>query len=158
MPETSNDAYQTLLDRGEDETLRERVLRVLLAEPSTAKQVRKRLPERRSMNSVRPRINELLRMGLVFRTGKRKNPSGHDAYVYDAVRVRARKYLAGEYDPELLPTRSSLQDDLEEAVREWRRTRQEGDPKDEVKARREIDEAIQRLNALDSRMEMRTDA
>jgi len=97
-PQTKADAYRDLLDSGEDVSLRRRVAAALHDSPATTSELADRFPDH-SSNAIRPRVNELIRMGCVTRDGTRTNPSGHDAYIHELT-DDGRAYLRGEVDPD----------------------------------------------------------
>lgn len=76
---TSLDAAVSMSIRAE--TLRKRILAVLIYRPMTSDESAEAIGE--SVLAVRPRLTELRRMGLIERTGqKRKNESGLYAHEY----------------------------------------------------------------------------
>lgn len=82
-PGTSADAALSIAGRAE--TLRNRVLAVLMIRSMTADEVAEYLGE--SILSIRPRLSELRAMRLTVDTGERRpNASGHRAIVWAAVR------------------------------------------------------------------------
>ena len=114
--ETSIAAYQEVKEAGEDASLRRRVASALFREPMTNHQLLQKFPEH-SANAIRPRVNELVRMGCVEREGKRRNPSGHEAYVH-RLTTRGVRYLSRELTPEPGPTISELQSEVVDTARE----------------------------------------
>lgn len=115
--DTSLAAYEHVRDTGEDVSLRRQVARAIAAEPATIQEVSNRFPEH-SLNAVRPRINELVRMGVVERRGKRENPSGHAAYVHH-VTDDGERYLRGEIDPEPDPPLAEVRRRVVDAARDY---------------------------------------
>jgi len=105
--DTSRKAYQKILEDGIDVSLRKQVCAHLAAEPSTTHELSQAFPDR-SQNAIRPRVDELIRMGCVIREGKRENPSGHEAYIHHVTET-GEDYLAGVIDPTPLPTMSELE-------------------------------------------------
>lgn len=116
-PQTKTDSYRAIKDAGEDEPLRKRVAAAIASEPGTTSELADRFPER-SANAIRPRVNELLRMGCVERSGKTTNPSGHEAYLHH-ITSTGEAYLRGECDPEPRPTLSELQGDVVDVARSF---------------------------------------
>lgn len=114
-PQTTRKSYQHIRDSRDDVALRKRVAAQIAVSPSTTMEATQALTDA-SRNAVRPRINELIRMGCVKREGKRENPSGKDAYVHHLTDTGER-YLAGEIDPEPNPPLSELQADVVEIAR-----------------------------------------
>ena len=115
-PTTKLDAYQTTKDNGTDQSLRYQVARQLqLDGPQTTHELTQAFDDR-SKNAIRPRVNELLRMGCVKREGTRKNPSGHNAAIHHLTK-RGRQYLAGQFEPEPGPTLSELKTQVIEVAR-----------------------------------------
>lgn len=115
--DTSEAAYRSIKDAGDDVILRKRVAAAVAIEPRTAQQLAIAFPER-SDNTIRPRINELVRMGCVRREGTRETASGHDAYVHH-VTERGRRYLDDDdpFEPEPDPTLASLKREVTRAAR-----------------------------------------
>lgn len=113
--DTSVAALKAVRDSGEDVTLRRRIATLLRDEPLTTHELTQRLDA--SSNAVRPRIDELLRMGCVRRDGTRTNPSGHRAYV-NHLTGRGLAYARGEIDPEPEPPLSALQRRVVDVARE----------------------------------------
>jgi len=105
--DTSRKAYRKILEDGIDVSLRKQVCAYLAAEPSTTHELSQAFPER-SQNAIRPRVDELIRMGCIIREGKRENPSGHKAYIHHVTET-GHDYLAGKIDPNPLPTMSELE-------------------------------------------------
>jgi len=56
-------------------------------------------------------------MGCVQRSGKRTNPSGHEAYIHH-ITPKGERYLRNEINPEPAPTLSELQADVVDIARE----------------------------------------
>ncbi len=142
-PPTKRQAYQDVKDAGEDVSLRRHVAAKLREQPDTTSGLVDRFPEH-SSNAIRPRVNELLRMGCVERDGKRENPSGHEAYVHH-ITEKGERYLTGDVDPDPGATVAEQakrvvavarnvvagnadSDDLEAAVREHDQTKARLDP------------------------------
>lgn len=100
--ETSIRAYKKILAEGDDVSLRRRVAAAIADNPSTLSELDAVLDEH-STNAIRPRVNELIRMGCVERRGKRRNPSGHEAYV-NHITERGWAYIRGDIDPDPEPT------------------------------------------------------
>jgi hypothetical protein len=109
-PHTKTAAYREIKDAGEDVSLRRKVAASIATDPATTSELSDRFPEH-SSNALRPRVNELLRMGCVERSEKRTNPSGHEAYVH-VLTSRGERYLRGEVDPDPRPTLSELKSDV----------------------------------------------
>ena len=109
-PDTKREEYKHVKESGEDVSLRRKVAASIAQEPTTTSELSDRFPEH-SSNALRPRVNELLRMGCVERTGTRTNPSGHEAYVH-VLTTRGERYLRGEVDPEPRPTLSELKTEV----------------------------------------------
>jgi len=116
-PQTSHDSYRAIRDSGDDAGLRKRVCAAIALSPLTTKETKQALGDA-SLNAVRPRINELIRMGCVQREGKRENPSGMDAYIHH-VTPTGKRYLAGDVDPEVAPPLSELQRNVVEVARSF---------------------------------------
>jgi len=114
-PQTTRQSYQHIRDTSEDVALRKRVCAAIALEASTTMETTQTL-EDASRNAVRPRINELIRMGCIKREGKRTNPSGMDAYVHH-VTPTGESYLAGDVDPTPNPPLSELQAEVVETAR-----------------------------------------
>ena len=115
-PQTTRKSYQHIRDTAEDVALRKRVCAAIALSPSTTMETTQKL-DNASRNAVRPRINELIRMGCIEREGKRENPSGMDAYVHH-VTPTGERYLAGNVEPEPNPPLSELQAKVVETARE----------------------------------------
>jgi len=114
-PTTKADAYKRVKEAGEDVSLRLKVAASIADEPATTSELADRFPEH-SSNATRPRVDELLRMGCVERSGTRTNPSGHDAYVHHLT-ARGERYLRGEIDPDPGPTLSELKTEVVDVAR-----------------------------------------
>jgi len=114
-PETKRDSFRTIKEAGDDVSLRKKVAAAIAMEPATTSELADRF-EQHSSNATRPRVNELIRMGCVERSGTRTNPSGHDAYVH-YITAKGERYLRGECDPEPAPTLSELQSEVVDAAR-----------------------------------------
>ena len=114
-PQTKADAYERVTASGEDVSLRVKIAASIADEPATTSELADRFPEH-SANATRPRVDELLRMGCVERSGTRTNPSGHDAYVHHLT-ARGEAYLRGEVDPDPGPTLSELKTDVVDVAR-----------------------------------------
>lgn len=118
-PDTTLDAYQRVLDAGDDVTLRRRVAAALMDSPMTTSQLDRRFDDT-SLNAIRPRVNELLRRGCIKRDGKRTNPSGNDAYVHRVTPI-GEAYVRGEADPEPEPTVTDHRKKVVDVTREYLR-------------------------------------
>jgi len=116
-PQTTRQSYQAIRDSADDVALRKRVAAVIAMQPSTTLEVTESLTDA-SRNAVRPRVNELMRMGCVIREGKRENPSGKDAYVHH-ITDTGERYLAGECDPTPNPPLSELQAEVVKIARAY---------------------------------------
>ena len=114
-PQTKTDAYKRVKESGEDVSLREKVAASIADEPATTSELSDRFPKH-SSNALRPRVNELLRMGCVERSGKRTNASGHEAYIHHLT-TTGERYLRGEVDPEPRPTLSELKTEVVDVAR-----------------------------------------
>ena len=114
-PQTKTDAYKRVKESGEDVSLREKVAASIAEEPATTSELSDRFPEH-SSNALRPRVDELLRMRCIERSGTRTNPSGHEAYVHHLTNTGER-YLRGEADPDPGPTLSELKTEVVDAAR-----------------------------------------
>ena len=114
-PKTKTEAYKQIREAGDDVSLRKKVAASLADEPATTSGLSDRFPEH-SSNALRPRVDELLRMGCVERSGTRTNPSGHDAYLHH-VTTTGERYLRGEVDPDPGPTLSELKTEVVDAAR-----------------------------------------
>jgi len=114
-PQTSHDSFRAIRDSGDDAVLKKRVCAAIALSPSTTKETKQALGDT-SLNAVRPRINELIRMGCIRREGKRENPSGMDAYIHH-VTPTGKQYLAGDVDPEQAPPLSKLQRNVVDVAR-----------------------------------------
>lgn len=104
------------MDSGTDESLRYQVARKLFEDGSQTTHELAQAFNDRSKNAIRPRVNELLRMGCVRRQGTRTNPSGHEAAVHHLT-TRGVQYLRGQVDPEPGPTLSELKTDVVDVAR-----------------------------------------
>jgi len=100
-PTTQKDAYKEVLEAGDDVSIRRRVAAALVDNSLTTHEITQRFEEH-GKNAIRPRINELLRMGCVIREGTRTNPSGHEAYVHHLT-DRGYDYVIGDIDPDPNP-------------------------------------------------------
>ena len=105
--DTSKQAYKEILENGTDASLRKQVCAYIAGEPSTTHELSKAFPDR-SQNAIRPRVDELIRMGCIIREGKRENPSGHEAYVHHITET-GHDYLKGKIDPKPLPRLTELE-------------------------------------------------
>ena len=114
-PKTKTDAYKQIKEAGDDVSLRKKVAASIADAPATTSGLSDRFPEH-SSNALRPRVDELLRMGCVERSGTRTNPSGHDAYVHHLT-ATGERYLRGEVDPDPGPTLSELKTEVVDAAR-----------------------------------------
>jgi hypothetical protein len=114
-PKTKTDAYKQIKEAGEDVSLRKKVAASIADAPATTSGLSDRFPEHTS-NALRPRVDELLRMGCVERSGTRTNPSGHDAYVHHLT-TTGERYLRDEVDPDPGPTLSELKTEVVDAAR-----------------------------------------
>ena len=114
-PQTTTDAYKRVKESGEDVSLREKVAASIADEPATTSELSDRFPEH-SSNALRPRVDELLRMGCIERSGTRTNPSGHEAVLHHLTNTGER-YLRGEVDPDPGPTLSELKTEVVDAAR-----------------------------------------
>lgn len=142
VPETKIDAYQETKDSGEDVTLRREVAQELSVAPMTVHQLTKKFPER-SKNAIRPRVNELLRMGCVKRNGKRTNPSGNEAYVHHITHLGER-YAQGKVDPDPKPPVAELRREALETAREFLRGEE---------SREDLAIAVERVDAMQAKMD-----
>ena len=114
-PKTKTDAYKQIKEAGDDVSLRKKVAASIADAPATTSGLSDRFPEH-SSNALRPRVDELLRMGCVERSGTRTNPSGHDAYVHHLT-TTGERYLRGEADPDPGPTLSELKTEVVDVAR-----------------------------------------
>ena len=114
-PDTKREAYKRVKASGEDVSLREKVAASIADEPATTSELSDRFPEH-SSNALRPRVDELRRMGCIERSGTRTNPSGHEAYVH-YLTTTGERYLRGEVDPDPGPTLSELKTEVVDAAR-----------------------------------------
>lgn len=142
--DTSLDAFEAVRDAREDVSLRYRVAHELSQQPMTTNELGRAIPKH-SANAIRPRVNELVRMGCVERRGKRENPSGHDAYVHHLT-PRGKRYLAGDIDPEPMPTVAEQRRTVVAIAREYVRANADRDilhlaveKHDDVKAKMDPD-------------------
>lgn len=117
-PQTKIDAYQDILDSGEADTKRRAVAAALAKRPMTNHELSEELPL--SKNTIRPRVNELLRMDCVERDGTRANPSGHRAAVHHLTETGER-YVRGEADPEPDPPLAEIRRKAVDAARDYLR-------------------------------------
>jgi len=101
-PQTKADAYREVKEAGDDVALRRRIAAALTDRGMTTHEVAAAFPDH-SKNAIRPRLNELLRMGCVRRADTRTNPSGHEAYVHELT-AEGYRYAAGDADPDPDPT------------------------------------------------------
>lgn len=124
-PDTSLEAFKEVRDSGDADNLRRRVAKEIAGDPRTTNELGKAIPDH-SANAIRPRVNELIRMGCVKRDGKRRNPSGHDAYI-NHITPRGREYIHGLIDPDPGPTVSELQSKIVAIAREVVRGRADVD-------------------------------
>lgn len=117
MPETTPDTSLTAYANTDDAPLRKQVAQALATRPMTTRELADALPER-TLNAIRPRINELLRMGCLTRDGKRENPSGNAAYVNHLTPL-GKRYLRGEADPEPDPPLAAIRRNVVDAARDY---------------------------------------
>ena len=141
-PDTKLEAYHTIKDSGEDKSLRWGVARTLVDGPKTTHEIVQEFDEK-SANAIRPRVNELVRMGCVRKSGRRTNPSGHEAYV-NHLTSTGYLYLQGQADPDPDPTISELKSDVVEVARQF--LREEID-------RTELAVAVERVDAMKAKMD-----
>lgn len=113
---TSLTAFEELREEDEDVSLRKQVAAEIAANPATNEELYQRI-ENRSRSSIRPRVNELVRMGCVKREGTRETMSGNDAYVHH-ITDKGRDYLEGEVDPDPLPPLSQVQTKVVQIARQ----------------------------------------
>lgn len=99
-PQTKAEAYREVKKAGDDVALRRRIAAALTGGGRTTHELTTEFDH--SKNAIRPRLNELLRMGCVRRTDTRTNPSGHEAYVHELT-TQGYRYAAGEIDPDPAP-------------------------------------------------------
>jgi len=116
-PETKAESYRQTVEEGEDVSLRRRVAGAIAGEPRTTHELTEEF-EDRSANAIRPRVNELIRMGCVDRTDTRENPSGHEAYVHEITEA-GLEYLDREIDPDPGPPISELKTQVLDRAREY---------------------------------------
>jgi len=114
-PRTKLEAYRAIKEAGEDISLRRKVAASIAQDPATTSELADRFAEH-SSNALRPRVDELMRMGCVTRDGTRTNPSGHKAYVHHLTATGDR-YLRGEIDPDPGPTLSELKTEVVDMAR-----------------------------------------
>jgi len=114
-PETKRDSFRAIKEAGDDVALRKKVAAAIALEPATTSELADRFAEH-SSNATRPRVNELIRMGCVERSGTRTNPSGHEAYVHH-ITDTGERYLRGECDPDPNPTLSELKSEVVKTAR-----------------------------------------
>ena len=114
-PQTKTDAYKRVKESGEDVSLRKKVAASIADDPATTSELSDRFPEH-SSNALRPRVDELLRMRCIERSGTRTNPSGHEAVLHHLTNTGER-YLRGEVDPDPGPTLSELKTEVVDAAR-----------------------------------------
>lgn len=114
-PTTTTDAYRSILDGGEDATLRRQVAAQIATASGTTPDIAGRFEER-SKNAIRPRVNELVRMGCVKREGTETTAAGNDAFIHH-ITSRGERYLRGEIDPDPKPPLSELATDVVDATR-----------------------------------------
>jgi hypothetical protein len=114
-PRTKAEAYKRVKAAGDDVSLRVTIAASIADEPATTSELSDRFPNH-SANAIRPRVDELLRMGCVKRSGTRTNPSGHDAYLHHLTE-RGDAYLRGDVDPEPGPTVSELKTEVVDVAR-----------------------------------------
>jgi len=114
-PRTKLEAYRAIKETGEDISLRRKVAASIAQDPATTSELADRFDEH-SSNALRPRVDELMRMGCVTRDGTRTNPSGHEAYVHHLTATGDR-YLRGEADPDPGPTLSELKTEVVDMAR-----------------------------------------
>jgi len=116
-PQTSRESFKAVRDANDDVALRKRVAAHLCLTSATTLETTQALGDA-SRNAVRPRINELIRMGCVRREGKRENPSGKDAYIHHITET-GRAYVRGEVDPTPNPPLSELQAEVVTVARAY---------------------------------------
>lgn len=141
-PDTKLEAYQEIKESGEDKSLRWQVARKLVDSPKTTHEIVQQF-DSKSANAIRPRVNELVRMDCVRKSGRRTNPSGHEAYV-NHLTATGWQYLQGRADPDPDPTVSQLKSEVAETAREF--LREEAD-------RTELAVAVERLDAMKDKMD-----
>ena len=82
VTDTSRQAAEAILPRVQ--TLREKALAVIRERPSSADEVSEALNE--SVLSMRPRVTELFKLGLIYDSGqRRKNQYGRNCIVWTTV-------------------------------------------------------------------------
>lgn len=119
-PQTKIDAYTHLKKTNEDVSLRKRVAATLAREPGTIKETIARFDER-GPNSIRPRISELVAMGILERDGTTTNPgSGNEAYIHH-ITERGERYLRGEIDPDPPDSLAKIRRKAVDAARDYLR-------------------------------------
>lgn len=118
-PKTSRDAYEAVVESGEDVILRRRVAAVLAGDPKTTHEIIQKIDGKKA-NTIRPRVTELIRMGCVKRLGTRENPSGHEAYVNHLTPL-GEKYALGDADPTPRPTTATLKAEVVDTARAFLR-------------------------------------
>ena len=116
-PHTKVESYKSIKEAGDDVSLRRKVAAEIAVNPTTTSELSDRFPEH-SSNALRPRVNELIRMGCVERSGTRTNPSGHEAYVHH-ITAKGERYLAGEIEPEPNPPLSELKGEVVDIARSY---------------------------------------
>ena len=114
-PETKREAYKQIKASCADVSLRKKVAASIAEEPATTSELSDRFPKH-SSNALRPRVDELRRMGCVERSGTRTNPSGHEAYLHHLTNT-GEQYLRGEIDPDPGPTLSELKTEVVDVAR-----------------------------------------
>lgn len=116
-PETSKTAFKEVINDNENVIIRQRVAAAIADQPATTDEITKKFPNR-GKNTIRPRINELIRMGCVSREGKKTNESGKEAYV-NHITQTGIEYVHGNADPDLEPPIAELADDVVSFTREY---------------------------------------
>ncbi len=117
--DTRRSAFKSVKEAGEDITLRRRVANALSATPMTTHELAKEIPDH-GKNAIRPRVNELVRMGCVKREGTQTNPSGHEAYVHRLTAL-GRDWLRGVAEPDPDPPLADLRRKVVEVARAYSR-------------------------------------
>jgi hypothetical protein len=115
-PETKQDAYERIVNSGDDITLRKRVAAEISKQPGTTPELADRISGR-SRNTIRPRVNELVRMGCVKRQGTRPTSGGNEAFIHHLTPL-GDQYLLGECDPDPEPPLSELATAVVDAARQ----------------------------------------
>jgi len=115
-PETKAESYKQTVEEGTDVSLRRKVAGAIAGRPRTTHELTQEF-EDRSANAIRPRVNELIRMGCVDRTDTRENPSGHEANVLE-ITATGLEYLDREIDPDPGPPMSELKTRVLDRARE----------------------------------------